>query len=179
MNILVINASPRTLGNCDKLLSRLMQSFSRDDRVKTFKVFEMGVTACNACGYCKSADGCSKKDLQEFFGFYAESDVVIFATPVYNYSLPAPMKALLDRFQRYYEAAYRGENLMEKPKSAVLIVTAGSDGRIGFEIIKKQLESCIKNVNTKLTGSALFSNTDTRQLTEEDYARLRELVRGL
>ena len=36
-----------------------------------------------------------------------DADAVIVATPVYNLSFPAPMKALFDRFQRYYEAHFR------------------------------------------------------------------------
>ena len=177
MNILVINGSPRTLGNCDRLVSALLQSFSKEDRIKFYKPFDEDITPCNACGYCKAADGCSKKDLEEFFALYAQSDVVIVACPVYNYSMPAPMKALFDRFQRYYEAHERGENPFTKPRTAVLIVTAGCDGRIGFEVIKKQVEGGLKNMNTRLTASALFSGTDDRQLSEADYAKVRELTK--
>lgn len=177
MNILVINGSPRTLGSCDKLLSRLLQSFSRQDNIKTFKPFDMDITPCNACGYCRAADGCSKKDLEEFIGFYAESDVVIIACPVYNYSMPAPVKALFDRFQRFYEADSRGEQVFSKPKTAVLFVTAGQDGRIGFEVIKKQVEGGLKNMNARLTASVLINGTDERGLSEQDFLRVKELIR--
>ena len=177
MNVLVLNGSPRTLGSCDRLTSALLQSFSKEDRIKILKPFEMDITACNACGYCKAADGCSKKDLEEFALYYAQADVVIVASPVYNYSMPAPLKALFDRFQRYYEANERGVNIFEKPKTAVLIVTAGCDGRIGFEVIKKQVEGGLKNMNTRLTASVLINGTDERQLTEADYAKVRELAR--
>lgn len=179
MNILVINGSPRTLGSCDKLVGKLLQSFSKEDRVKLFKPFDMDITACNACGYCKAADGCSKKDLEEFAGYFAESDVIIVASPVYNYSMPAPMKALFDRFQRYYEANRRGEQSFSKPKTSVLIVTAGQDGRIGFEVIKKTVEGSFENMNTKLTASVLINATDERQLSEQDFMKVRELTRHI
>lgn len=179
MNILVINGSPRTLGSCDRLVSSLLQTFTKQDGIKILKPFEMNITPCNACGYCKAADGCSKKDMEEFFAYYGQADVVIVASPVYNYSMPAPMKALFDRFQRYYEAAERGEKPFTRPKTAVLIVTAGNDGRIGFEVIKKQVEGGLQNMNTKLTASALISGTDGRQLNEADYAKVRELARYL
>jgi multimeric flavodoxin WrbA len=177
MNILVINGSPRTLGSCDRLIGKLLECFSREDRIKVFKPFEMGITPCNACGYCKAADGCSKKDLEEFLAYFAQADVIIVASPVYNYSMPAPIKALFDRFQRFYEANERGEQIFTRPKTAVLIVTAGCDGRIGFEVIKKQVEGGFKNMNTKLTASVLINGTDERQLSEADYAKVRELTR--
>ncbi len=179
MNIIVLNGSPRTLGNCDKLINAALSAFSREDKVKRFDMYKLLPTPCNACGYCKAADGCSKKDLEEFLGYYAEADVVIVATPVYNYSMPAPLKALFDRFQRFYEATHkRGiENPFERHKSALLIVASGGDGRIGFEVIKKQVEGGFENMNTKLCASVLFSETDSKQLSDADLAKARELVR--
>ena len=177
MNILVINGSPRTLGSCDRLVSSLLQTFTKEDGIKILKPFEMNITPCNACGYCKAADGCSKKDLEEFLAYFAQADVIIVASPVYNYSMPAPMKALFDRFQRFYEANGRGEQIFTRPKTAVLIVTAGQDGRIGFEVIKKTVEGGFKNMNAKLTASALFNATDERQLNDQDFAKVRELTR--
>ncbi|MBE6827965.1 MAG: NAD(P)H-dependent oxidoreductase [Ruminococcaceae bacterium] len=177
MNLLVINGSPRTLGNCDRLLSALLSEFPRDCNVKRFDAFSLNPAACNACGYCKASEGCSKKDLEEFLGYYNESDAVIIATPVYNYTVPAPMKALLDRFQRFYEAKNRRgeEHAFSRPKNAVLIVTAGCDGRVGFEIIKKQLEGAFENMDTTLVASMLVNSTDTKPLSDFDLQKAKDL----
>ena len=116
MNILVINGSPRTLGSCDRLVSSLLQTFTKEDGIKILKPFEMNITPCNACGYCKAADGCSKKDMEEFFAYYGQADVVIVASPVYNYSMPAPMKALFDRFQRIMRLPKEAKNHSQDPR---------------------------------------------------------------
>lgn len=181
MNYLVINGSPRTLGNTAKLTNAFLSVVPKESKVKTFNAFELMPTPCNACGYCKASDGCSKKDLEEFLGYYNESDIIVIATPIYNYTLPAPMKALFDRFQRYYEAKHRRnvEKVFSKPKEAVMIVTAGGDGRIGYEIIKKQMESTLPNMDTKLVASVLVNETDTKHLSDYDIAKAKELIRHI
>lgn len=178
MNYLVINASPRTLGNTAKLTNAFLSVVPKENKVKIFNVFDMKPTACNACGYCKASDGCSKKDLEEFFGYYGESDIIVIATPVYNYTVPAPMKALLDRFQRFYEAKHRrgNETVFSKPKEAVLIVTSGGDGRIGYEIIKKQVASALSNMDTRLVASMLANETDRKHISEYDIGKAKDLI---
>lgn len=181
MNILVINGSPRTLGNTSKLLNAFLSGFSKGDLVKTFNMFELMPVPCNACGYCKAADGCSKKDLEEFFGYYSEADLIVVATPIYNYSVPAPLKALIDRCQRFYEAKNRRKinNPIEKPKNAVIIITAGCEGKVGFEIAKKQIEGAFFNMNTTVTGSLLVSNTDEKPVGDYDIDRAKKLINNI
>lgn len=177
MNVLVLNGSPRPLGNTSKLINSFLTGLPREHKVKIYNLFDLMPTPCNACGYCKASDGCSKKDLDEFMGYYNESDVIIVATPVYNFSLPAPMKALFDRFQRFFEARFRRhiENVIEKPKRAVIIVTAGDDGKIGYEIIKKQIMAAFSVMNTKVVASILVSDTDKNTISEQDLYRVNEL----
>lgn len=179
MNFLIINGSPRTLGNTDRLLGAFLSAVPKENKVKRFDVWELSPAACNACGYCKASDGCSKKDLESFFGYYAEADVIIIATPVYNFTVPAPMKALLDRFQRFYEAKHRrgAKNVFPKPKKAILFVTAGGDGRVGYEIIKRQLETVLANADTEISASMLAGETDSRTLDQNDFAKAKDLIR--
>lgn len=53
----------------------------------------------------------------------AMRDVVVVATPVYGLSFPAPLKAVFDRTQQYYEA-YVSRHIkhpFEKPKKAFIV----------------------------------------------------------
>ena len=91
--------------------------------VEIVRLFELKPTPCNDCGYCKASDGCSKKDLDEFMNHYFDADLIVIASPVYLDAFPAPMKALFDRFQRFFCARLRRhiEKPIEKPKQAVTI----------------------------------------------------------
>ena len=107
MKILILFGSPKTNGSTAKLTGAFMKGIRKSDDVEIVHLFSLQPTPCNACGYCKAANGCSKKDLEKFMAKLEDADAVIVATPVYNLSFPAPMKAMFDRFQRYYEAHFR------------------------------------------------------------------------
>ncbi len=58
---------------------------------------------------------------------------MVVATPVYGLSFPAPLKAVFDRTQQYYEA-YISRHIkhpFEKPKGILLSVYGSNDKRGG------------------------------------------------
>ena len=60
-------------------------------------------------------------------------DIVVVATPVYGLSFPAPLKAVFDRTQQYYEA-YISRHIkhpFEKPKKGILLSVYGSNDKRG------------------------------------------------
>ena len=97
---------------------------------------------------------------------FFEADLVIVASPVYLLSYPAPLKALFDRFQRFYSARFRRGILkpVAKPKKSVLLLTAGSDGAEAKEIIEAQTKRAFSVMNTTIIGTVLADNTDTEPL---------------
>lgn len=118
-----------------------------------------------------------KKDLEKFMAKLEDADAVIVATPVYNLSFPAPMKALFDRFQRYYEAHFRRKiaQPITKHKKALLLVTAGDDEDDGYNIIEKQVKLSFSVMNTELVGGVLAKDTDNGGVKEDDLRRAFEL----
>lgn len=181
MNVLVLFGSPHTGGSTAKLTGAFMKGLRKSDNVKVIRLYELMPTPCNACGYCKAANGCSKKDLDPFMKVFEEADILVIATPIYNLSFPAPLKALFDRFQRYYEARVRRKirEPVAKPKKAILIAAAGSDGEGGFEIIKRQCAASFSFLNTKLAGSMLCNHTDDCGVDKTDLHRAFELAKSV
>ena len=176
-SVLAIIASPRKTGYTAKLLGTLLREFPKGTKIDIVNVYELNPVPCNACGYCKAGNGCSKKDLEEFFKKFETADVIVFATPIYFMGVPAPMKALIDRFQRYYEARFRRniKHPIEKMRKAVLIVTSGSDGEIGFEVVKHQLLQAFTVLNIELCGSMLARNTDKCGVDKADIEKAQSL----
>lgn len=181
MNILVLFGSPKKNGSTAKVTGALMKGFHKNDDVEIVHLYDLMPIPCNACGYCKASDGCSKKDLEEFWKKYDKADAIVVATPVYNLSYPAPMKALFDRFQRFYEAHFKRDvrESFSKPKKAVILVTAGDNSYDGFEIIKKQTERSFSIMNTKVTGSALIKDIDMKAVSQADMQNAYELAKNL
>ncbi len=177
MKILILFGSPKTNGSTAKLTGAFMKGIRKSDDVEIVHLFSLQPTPCNACGYCKAANGCSKKDLEKFMAKLEDADAVIVATPVYNLSFPAPMKALFDRFQRYYEARFRRKiaQPITKHKKALLLVTAGDDEDDGYNIIEKQVKLSFSVMNTELVGGVLAKDTDNGGVKEDDLRRAFEL----
>lgn len=181
IKVLALMGSPRKNGYTAKLLGSLLREFPKGTDIEIVSLYELNPTPCNACGYCKAGNGCSKKDLEEFFKKFETADVIIFATPIYFMGVPAPMKALIDRFQRYYEARFR-RNVkypIEKRRKAALIVTSGSDGEIGYEVVKHQLLQAFSVLNIELGGAMLARNTDKCGVDKTDIEKAQSLYRSV
>ena len=181
MKVLAVLGSPRKAGYGSKLMTELLKEFPKGTKIDTYTAYELNPTPCNACGYCKACDGCSKKDLDIFMRQFADADVVIFAVPDYNLGVPAPMKALIDRFQRYYEQAKRQNvsSIIPKKRDALLIVTSGCDGEVGFEIIKHQFLQVFSYLNIELKGTMLARNTNKAGIDATDMRNAQNLYRSL
>lgn len=177
LSVMAIMASPRKSGYTAKLLGSLLREFPKGTNIEIINLYDLNPVPCNACGYCKTGNGCSKKDLEDFFKKFEITDIIIFATPIYFMGVPAPFKALIDRFQRYYEARFRRnmKNPIEKHRKAALIVTSGSDGEIGYEVIKHQLLQAFTVLNIELCGATLARNTDKCGVDKTDVDKARAL----
>lgn len=117
--------SPRQDGICQELINQVRKYFL-DCEIKLYDSYKLAPSPCTDCKWCEYHDGCSNKDLDIFFEDFEDADYIAFFTPVYNNFFPAPIKAILDRFQRYYNARYkRGSiRLLKSQKELALLSQA-------------------------------------------------------
>lgn len=169
MKALILFGSPKRNSHTAQLCGAFLQGLSKSFEVEIIRLFELMPKPCNDCGYCKASEGCSKKDLDSFMQKYADADLIVVASPVYLCSFPAPMKALFDRFQRFYCARFRRgiATPIEKPKKAVLLLSAGSDGSEAQSMIETQVKRAFSVMNTTIAGTVLAENTDSGPISRE------------
>lgn len=109
-NVLIISASPRKNGNSDILCDRFAQGAAESGH-KVEKVFLASKTIgyCRGCGVCNSTHKCVQKDdMSEILDKMVISDAIVFATPVYFYTMDGQMKTFIDRtVPRYTEIAHK------------------------------------------------------------------------
>ena len=116
---LVLFGAPRTDGAtgtlADLYLSTLGGSITMVD------CFARAATPCDDCRGCHRVTRCVKRDLDDVYDALERADRLVFVTPVYNRSFPAPMKAVVDRLQCYWAKRFvHGVRPpIEKPKTAV------------------------------------------------------------
>ncbi len=126
---------------------------------------------CDDCRACYTAAACSKRDLDGFYAMLEQADVLIFATPVYNRSFPAPLKALLDRLQRYWAARFiRGEKPPIARRKCTLLLTAGGSDRGDGELLDMQLAPLLTTINAAPAVSVHLRGSD-RLTALPDVAR--------
>lgn len=179
MKITVLFGSPHSKGNTKRLLESFLSGLRADDSVKLFGCYELNAAACCGCGQCERAFVCRFGDLDALMKSLGLSDVIVIATPVYNLSFPAPLKAVVDRMQRCFAAERRGDNPFSgKTKKIVLLLTAGAPSEKG-ETIKKQLSYLLPSLNASLFGCVVAADCDKGSIKEEALASALDTARRL
>lgn len=102
--IVVITGSPRKDGNTFRMAEAFIQAAEeKGNTVARFDAAFLEVGGCNSCGSCyQGGKPCYiDDDFNKVAPAIVDADVVVFAMPVYWYSLPAKMKAVLDKFMAF------------------------------------------------------------------------------
>lgn len=98
--IAVITGSPRRNGNSDKMVEAFIAAAeAKGHQVKRFDAAFMKVRGCMACNKCYSAGKACvfDDDFNGIAGDIVSADAVVFAMPVYWYTMPAQIKAVIDK----------------------------------------------------------------------------------
>lgn len=102
--VLILSASPRKNGNTDLLCDRFAEGAkdAGNDVVKV-RVAEKRIGFCTGCEKCIGSGRCViRDDMDGIAKLMLESDVIVFSSPVYFYTVDAQMKALIDRCVPFY-----------------------------------------------------------------------------
>ena len=131
MNILIMQGSPRAKGNTAWMAEEYRKAAeAAGHKVTLVEVAHKKIAGCLACEYChrKGSGTCVQKDdMQEIYPLLAEAEVLVFATPIYYFTMSAQIQAPI---QRIYNMNKPG-----KLKKTALLASSYSpnvyDGAIG------------------------------------------------
>jgi len=142
MKILTLLGSPRKNGNTSLLLNEYIKGIKQANReAEVTKVFlhEKKISGCSACDFCHnvSIGQCViKDDMQELYPLFCQADMVIYATPVYWWSVSAQMKAFIDRC---YALGLVKDSFAGK-KAALIMTYGGEQPNNGPDLIRTTFE---------------------------------------
>lgn len=100
MKITVITGSPRTSGNTFAMVDAFVKAAEAGgDEVVRFDAAMMKIGGCRACMTCfKTGKACSfDDDFNLIAPHILDADAIVYAMPVYWYSIPAQIKGVIDR----------------------------------------------------------------------------------
>lgn len=170
LNICILKGSPNKNGFTEHLLNAFLENFS-DASTEIFDAYTVNAKPCIDCKFCSKTFGCASKDLDDFFKSYESCDIFVAAFPIYFLSLPAPMKSILDRFQKYFSARFSLDikKPVKKERIGVLISSCGSKDETGFSVILKQWKMAFSVSGIKNIETIFVSETDSGNLSEERF----------
>lgn len=165
-NVVIISSSPRENGNSETLCKEFEKGAKESgNKVELIKVRDyklnycVGCFACHTLGYCFQDDG-----INEISKKLLSADVIVFATPVYFYSMSGQLKVLIDRLTPIYEKVKADIYLiatMWDPDKQMMDST--------FEAIRGLTRDCFEGCNEKgvLYGANLGEKNET--LNNKEY----------
>lgn len=132
--ILALNGSPRESGNTSLLLDSFIEGVrTSTDQIEVLFPHKMEVNHCRGCLRCNVLKRCSISgdDWPDLSKKILDSDVLVFATPIYFHHLPGPVKIVLDRFRSFNHVQITETGLVHTPwqewkKDIVLLLSMGS-----------------------------------------------------
>ena len=99
-NIVVLAGSPRKNGNSEALAAQFKKGAeSAGKTVTIFHVAHMQFRGCIGCGYCQKHTGrcVHNDDMTEALAAIENADVLVWASPVYYFSVTGYLKLAIDR----------------------------------------------------------------------------------
>jgi multimeric flavodoxin WrbA len=97
--IVILLGSPRKNGNSAALAEAIAEGAAGAE-VDMFYLHGMKIAPCNACEGCHKPDarGCViRDDMQQLYPKLQEADAIVFAGPIYWFTVSAQMKLAMDR----------------------------------------------------------------------------------
>ena len=130
MKITVLNGSPRKQNTAAMVDAFCEGAKEAGHEVEVLHVGKMKIGGCMGCEYChtKGEGKCVQKDdMEKVMPAYLDSDMVVFASPIYYFGMTAQIMAAIQRVYCIGKPA--------KATKAALLLSSGSpnpyDGAIG------------------------------------------------
>ena len=151
MKITVLFASPNKNGSTSILVDNFKRGAEESGHtVEVLDACKMNVHPCIGCVRCGYEGPCVQKDDNEIVRHtLLNTDMVVFATPLYYYGMSAQLKIVVDRF-----CAYNSSLNSRHLKSALLTVAWNADNWT-FDALEAHYKILVRYINFKDMGMVL------------------------
>ena len=99
--ILIVKGSPRKSGNSAVLADQVAAGAQEAGaQVESFYLHGMDISPCDACEACQAsadAECIVDDDMQLLYPKVREADAIVYASPIYWYTISAQLKLFMDR----------------------------------------------------------------------------------
>lgn len=158
--VLIISTSLRAGSNSEILAKEVEKGATEKGHTVEFvSLKNKKIEFCKGCFACQKLGKCViKDDAVEITEKMKNSDVIVWATPVYYYEMSGQMKTLIDRANSLFSADY-------KFREVYLITTSAEDSKQAKECVLAGVQGwidCFEKV--KLCGSVAVAVNETNEV---------------
>ena len=176
----ILFGSPNKNGFTAKLTNELISQLKVYYAISVVDSYNLNINPCISCNYCISHDSCFMPDFQNIDSLLKNADLIIVASPVYNLGFPAPLKALFDRMQPYFNARFkRNTPVFFKKKTGILLLTCGAEKSKCEDIIVTQINMIFSILKTKLKFVVTMDKTDFSPNINNSLTQVRLICSNL
>ena len=104
MKITILNGSPRHNGNTQIMADTFAKAAQENGHTATvLNIANLHIRGCMDCKYCYSHEGkcVQDDDMKKVFAELSDTDLLVFASPVYWFDITAQEKAAIDRLYAF------------------------------------------------------------------------------
>ena len=151
--IVVITGSPRKNGNSFAMTDAFVKAAqAKGHTVTRFDAAFLNIGGCHACETCyKTGKACSfDDDFNTIAPAVLEADALVFTMPVYWYSIPAQIKAVIDRL---YSLVVGGKDIAGK--ECALIACCEEENLTVLDGVRVPMERTAALNKWKMVGEVL------------------------
>ena len=183
MKVLVLNGSPKmersdTMVLTNSFLKGLNEK--QEHNINIIHVNKLNIRPCIGCFYCwgnKEGKCIQQDDQAMIMKEYEEADLIIWSFPLYSYSMPSQIKAVLDRLIPFNKMTIKEVNgrIVHMPRvdlsSKKVLFIVGS----GFPTFEENFKALKIMVRNKFGPNAqMLCISETPMLNEKDARPLTE-----
>jgi len=169
LRVLGLAGSPRRHGNTDRLMDRFLAGAEESGaEVERIIVARLQIASCRACDGCWDDARCViDDDIQMVSDKIIASDVIVLATPLQFWNVPAQVKALIDRSQAQWARKF----IVKAPLPATanghcrrrgVLICVGGDKRPYFEGILRTVKAFFSVYEIDYWDELLYSGIDAK-----------------
>jgi multimeric flavodoxin WrbA len=127
-----VKGSPRKNGNSAALADQVAAGAeAAGAEVETVYLHGMDIQPCDACDFCQDAAdaGCViQDDMQPLYPKVREADALVYASPIYWFTVSAQMKLFMDRcYALGGESDYASEHALAGKRIGIVLTYGGDD----------------------------------------------------
>lgn len=151
-DLLAVNASPREDGSCRKMTALINKDIPGSSALNLKDFY---IRPCMGCLRCVAGPCVQNDDFGKFIKLIKDRQAIIIISPVFFTSIPAQLKALIDRCQVYWE-----NNLKPVKNCDAYFVLVGEQSKDYLECASRPVKAFFNTLGFTHRGSYYILNSE-------------------